>query len=71
MRAMRLKQWMIAVIGVLALAPLSFVQARAQELTRDQGRLQSSDAVLAEALHVPEGIPHDLLDKAHCVISNS
>ena len=66
MRAMKLKRWMIAAVGVLALAPLSFVQA--QDLTKEQERLQASHAVLDEALHVPEGIPHDLLDKAHCVI---
>jgi SH3 domain-containing YSC84-like protein 1 len=57
---------MAAAVGVLALVPASLV--RANDQTKEQERLESSHAVLEEALHVPEGIPHDLLDKAHCVI---
>jgi lipid-binding SYLF domain-containing protein len=57
---------MAAAVGVLALVPASLV--RANDQTREQERLESSHAVLEESLHVPEGIPHDLLDKAHCVI---
>jgi lipid-binding SYLF domain-containing protein len=61
-----IKGWLIAIVGVVALAPLSFAQA--QDLTREQQRLRDAHAVMQEALHVPEGIPHDLLDKARCVI---
>ena len=60
------KRWMIAVVGALVLAPLSFV--RAEDLTKDQDRLQNSRAILEDSLNVPEGIPHQLLDKAHCVV---
>jgi SH3 domain-containing YSC84-like protein 1 len=66
MKATKIKRWMVAIVGVLALAPLSFVQA--QDLTKEQERLRASHAVMDDALHVPEGIPHDLLDKARCVI---
>ena len=65
-KATRFKRWAIAIVGVLALAPLSFAQA--QDLTKEQERLRDAHAVMDEALHVPEGIPHDLLDKARCVI---
>lgn len=61
-----MERWMIAILGVIALAPLSFV--RAGDLPKEQERLQNSHAVLEEALNVPEGIPHELLDKAHCVL---
>jgi lipid-binding SYLF domain-containing protein len=66
MKAMNIKRWVVAIVGVLALAPLSF--ARAQDLTKEQERLRDAHAVMDEALHVPEGIPHELLDRAHCVI---
>jgi lipid-binding SYLF domain-containing protein len=68
MKAMDIKRSAIAIVGVLALAfaPLSF--ARDRELTKEQERLRDAHAVMDEALHVPEGIPHDLLDKARCVI---
>jgi lipid-binding SYLF domain-containing protein len=61
-----IKRWLIAIVGVVVLAPLSLAQA--QDLTREQERLRDAHAVMDEALHVPEGIPHDLLDRARCVI---
>jgi len=66
MEATPQRRWLIAAVGILALAPFSF--ARGADLTKDQERLRASHAVLDEAIHVPEGIPHDLLDKARCVI---
>ncbi len=66
MKAMHSKRWVIAIVGLLALAPLSF--ARAGDLTKEQDRLRDAHAVMDDALHVPEGIPHELLDKARCVI---
>jgi SH3 domain-containing YSC84-like protein 1 len=65
-KATRFKRWAVAIVGVLALAPLSF--ARAEDLSKQQERLRDAHAVMDEALHVPEGIPHDLLDHARCVI---
>jgi lipid-binding SYLF domain-containing protein len=66
MKTTHIKRWVVAIVGVLALAPLSF--ARAQDLTKEQERLRDAHAVIDEALHVPEGIPHELLDRARCVI---
>jgi lipid-binding SYLF domain-containing protein len=66
MKTTKIRRWTIAAAGLLALAPLTFV--RAEDLSKEQERLQASHAVLEESLNVPEGIPHQLLDKAHCVV---
>jgi len=66
MKATKIKRWMIATVGLLALAPLTF--AHAEDFTKEQARLRNAHAVMDDALRVPEGIPHDLLDKARCVI---
>jgi SH3 domain-containing YSC84-like protein 1 len=50
--------------AMLALAPL----ATASDGDKIRDRLLNSDAILEEALNVPEGVPQDLLDKARCVI---
>jgi lipid-binding SYLF domain-containing protein len=49
---------------MLALTPLAPASAR----DKSRERLQEADSVIEEALSVPEGIPHNLLDKARCVI---
>jgi SH3 domain-containing YSC84-like protein 1 len=60
---------MAAAVGVLVLAPATLLRARdSNKENKQQERLQSSYAVLQESLNVPDGIPHDLLNKAHCVI---
>jgi lipid-binding SYLF domain-containing protein len=56
-------QW-IVVAAMLALTPLAPASAR----DKSRERLQEADSVIEEALSVPEGIPHNLLDKARCVI---
>jgi hypothetical protein len=40
----------------------------AQELNKEQKRLEESGVVMQEVLNIPDSIPHDLLDKAECVI---
>jgi len=50
--------------AMLALAPL----AVAADGDKARDRILESDTVMEEALHVPEGVPKDLLDKARCVI---
>ena len=40
----------------------------AQDLNREQKRLEESGVVLQEVLNIPDNIPHDLLEKAECVI---
>ena len=40
----------------------------AQDLNKEQKRLEESGAVMQEVLNMPDNIPHDLLEKAECVI---
>jgi len=61
------KRWTVAMIGMLALAPLSFAKD-ANKAKAQQDRLRNADTVLKEILKVPDNIPQELLDKARCVI---
>jgi SH3 domain-containing YSC84-like protein 1 len=40
----------------------------AQDLNKEQKRLVESGVVMQEVLNIPDNIPHDLLEKAECVI---
>ena len=40
----------------------------AQGLNKEQKRLEESGVVMQEVLNIPDNIPHDLLEKAECVI---
>jgi len=40
----------------------------AQDLNKEQKRLEESGVVMKEVLNIPDSIPHDLLEKAECVI---
>jgi lipid-binding SYLF domain-containing protein len=40
----------------------------ARQLNKEQRRLEECGTVLQEVLNVPENIPHELLEKAECVI---
>lgn len=40
----------------------------ANDESKDQDRLKDAGTVIKEILNVPDGIPHDLLDKADCVV---
>ncbi len=42
--------------------------AWANDEGKDEDRLKESGVVLKEILNVPDGIPHDLLEKADCVV---
>jgi len=59
-----MKKYMIAA----ACFTLAAGAAYGQESNKEQKRLEESGAVLQEVLNIPENIPHDLLDKAECVI---
>src|ERR1700730_9397546 len=61
-----MKRWTIVMIGVLAFAPSSF--ARESHKAKAEDGLRDAAAVMAKILNVPDNIPHDLLDKARCVI---
>lgn len=40
----------------------------ARDLNKEQKRLEESGVVMQEVLDIPDSIPHDLLEKAECVI---
>ncbi len=40
----------------------------ARQLNKEQKRLEECGAVMQEVLDIPDNIPHDLLEKAECVI---
>jgi len=49
---------------------LTFVASAvySQKLNKEQRRLEESGVVLQEVLNIPDNIPHELLEKAECVI---
>src|SRR5437588_10624512 len=61
------KRWTVAMIGMLALAPLSFAK-EADKAKAQRDRLRNADTVMKEILKVPDNIPQELLDKARCVV---
>src|SRR5467141_230381 len=61
------KRWTVMMVGILALAPLSFAKD-ADKAKAEQDRLRNADTVLKEILKVPDNIPQELLDKARCVV---
>lgn len=54
--------WLVVPIFVLT------TYARANDEQKDEDRLKESGTVLKEVLNMPDGVPHDLLEKADCVI---
>jgi len=49
-------------------APIFTEAANASDQNKDDDRLRNCGTVLKEILDVPDNIPHDLLDKADCVV---
>src|ERR1700720_4319968 len=47
---------------------LASVSVFASDLNKEQKRLEESGVVMQEVLNVPDNIPHELLEKAECVI---
>ena len=62
-----LKCWTLVMVGILALARPTFAKAK-DNAKDEQERLQNANLVMKEILQVPDNIPHELLDKARCVI---
>ena len=56
-----------SLIGVACIT-LAAVSVFAYDLNKEQKRLEESGVVMQEVLNVPDNIPHDLLEKAECVI---
>jgi SH3 domain-containing YSC84-like protein 1 len=53
---------------LFAMAPVFNEVANASDESKDDDRLRSCGTVLNEILDVPDNIPHDLLDRADCVV---
>src|SRR5947199_10716091 len=53
---------------LFAVAPIFTEVASASDETKDDDRLRNCGTVLKEILDVPDNIPHDLRDKADCVV---
>jgi SH3 domain-containing YSC84-like protein 1 len=64
---MLLKRLAIVMIGILAVAPVTFARGH-DEAKKEEDRIANSGVVLGEVLNVPDDIPRDLLDKARCVV---
>jgi lipid-binding SYLF domain-containing protein len=47
---------------------LAAVTVCAADLNKEQARLENCGVVMQEVLNIPDNIPHDLLEKAECVI---
>jgi lipid-binding SYLF domain-containing protein len=57
------------VVSILfAAAPILTAARSAPDESKDHDRLRNCGTVLTEILNVPDNIPHDLLDKADCVV---
>ncbi len=53
---------------LFAVTPIFTEVAGASDESKDDDRLRNCGTVLKEILDVPDNIPHDLLDKADCVV---
>jgi lipid-binding SYLF domain-containing protein len=67
MKLLILKRWAIVMIGILALAPVTFASDH-DGAKKQEDRIANASAVMSEILNVPDNIPRDLLDKARCVV---
>jgi SH3 domain-containing YSC84-like protein 1 len=62
----KFSSWLSSIL--FAVAPLCADVANAADQNKDDDRLRNCGSVLKEILDVPDNIPHDLLDKADCVV---
>ncbi|HEY6465300.1 MAG TPA: lipid-binding SYLF domain-containing protein [Candidatus Acidoferrales bacterium] len=65
-----MKKFLSLLVASLMFAPalLKPVQARADDKSKEQQRLQDAGQVMKEIINIPDDIPQNLLDKADCVI---
>jgi SH3 domain-containing YSC84-like protein 1 len=59
-----MKRFMVTAVCLTLVAGVAY----AQKLNKEQKRLEESGVVMQEVLNIPDNIPHDLLEKAECVI---
>ena len=62
-----LKRWAVLMVGILALAPVTFASDH-DRAKKEEERIANSSTVMGEILNVPDNIPRDLMDKARCVV---
>jgi SH3 domain-containing YSC84-like protein 1 len=69
MEEIYMRKLLPCVVSILFVAaPILTAAANASDESKDDDRLRNCGAVLKEILDVPDNIPHDLLDKADCVV---
>jgi len=59
-----MKKYLVAAACLTLVAGVVY----AKKLNREQKRLEECGVVMSEVLNIPDNIPHDLLEKAECVI---
>jgi lipid-binding SYLF domain-containing protein len=59
-----MKRFMVAAVCLTLVAGVAY----AQKLNKEQKRLEESGVVMQEVLNIPDAVPHELLEKAECVI---
>src|SRR6266480_7412104 len=59
-----MKRYMVTAVCLTLVAGAVY----AQKLNKEQTRLEESGVVMQEVLNIPDNIPHELLEKAECVI---
>jgi len=59
-----MKKYLVAAACLTFLAGVVY----ADKLNKEQKRLEEAGVVMQEVLNIPDNIPHDLLEKAECVI---
>jgi lipid-binding SYLF domain-containing protein len=59
-----MKKYLVAATCLTLVAGVVY----AQELNKEQKRLEECGTVMQEVLSIPDNLPHDLLEKAECVI---
>lgn len=61
-------RWKTALVALISVVSVAFAASAKDEDTKDLDRLHNAGTVIQEILDVPDDIPQDLLDKAHCVV---
>jgi lipid-binding SYLF domain-containing protein len=59
-----MKRFMVTAVCLTLVAGAAY----AKKLNKEQRRLEESGVVMQEVLNIPDNIPHELLEKAECVI---
>lgn len=59
-----MKKYLVAAACLTLAAGVAY----AQDSNKEQRRLEEAGVVMQEVLNIPDNIPHDLLEKAECVI---